>query len=350
MKSWAKVLISAAVTLACLVLVLFSRIVILPVIALAAFMGVYWGIGYMIPPVIALTAGSLVFTASDPGAFCSAGMFMLLPIILAVYGKKRLPHRYALLALAAVICLGTYLSAALAPMLKGEPPYSALAEAWDNAIVSSFTSVFSEELAGYSETLEFLNSFSEMLPNFMMVSVLLIAEFSAAALIFSFKLWHRVFRIPPAPMAKFHNWRLPSSSIIGAVILILGIILVYVFKVEQATAIALTLGFIVLSMFSVQGLAYLMFILRLAKAPKIMRVLLWVIAALLFPSSLLLLSVIGFGEQIQHKRRRVLDYIRQESERSRLEQRADEYAKYGYIRDEKDKDSEDKPDEGEKKE
>ena len=349
MKNWIKALITLGVTLACFVLAAFSRLIILPVIALAAYMGVYWGVGYLAPVIAALVGGTLFFTGVDPGTLSYAAMLALLPVILCVYAKKRLPHRYALLVLAVVLCLGNYFWAALVPMLNGEAPYSALAEAWDSTVVASFTSVFTEELAGYSGMLEFLNSFTELLPNMFMPSVVLSAEFSAITLIFGFRLWQKVFRKEPLPMAKFHNWRLPQSSIIGAIILIVGIILVYAFKVQQATAIALTFGLIVVSMFSVQGLAYLMFVLRITRSPKIMRVLLWVIAALLVPYSMILLAFIGLTEQIQKKRRKVLEYIKQENERSRLERRADEYAKYGYIR-EDEPEKKDPPEEEKKEE
>lgn len=335
MKNWTKALINVGVTLVCFVLAAFSRLIILPVIALAAYMGVYWGIWYLIPPVIALVGGNTLFSGVDPGSLCCSAMLVLLPVILVIYGRKKLPHRYALLALAITLCLGLYLSAAIVPMLNGEPPYAMLAEAWDSAVISSFTSVFSDGLAGYAETLEFLNSFTELLPNFMMAAVLLMAEFSAMALLFSFRLWQKVFRTAPARMAKFCYWRLPQSSLIGAAVLIALIAVVYVLKVQQATAIALTLGLIILSMFSVQGLAYIMFVLRIARAPKLMRVLIWVMSALLYPSSMIFLSITGIAEQIQNKRRKVIEYLRQESERSRLERRAEEYAKYGYIREEK---------------
>lgn len=349
MKNWVKALITAAVTLACFMLAAFSHLIILPIIGLAAYMGVYWGLGYVVPVIAALVGGTLVFAGADPGAVCYAVMLALLPVTLVIYGKRRLPHRYALLALAVLLCLGNYLSVALVPLLNGEAPYSAISEAWDGVVVESFKSVFTEELAGYSGMLELLNSFTELLPNMFMPSIVFSAEFCAMALIFGFRLWHKVFRTEPAPMARFHNWRLPQSSIIGAIVLVVGIILVYVFKVQQATAIALTFGVIIVSLFSVQGLAYLMFVLRITKAPKIMRVLLWVIAALLMPYSLILLATIGFTEQIQKKRRRVLEYMKQESQRSRLERRAEEYAKYGYIR-EDEPEKKDDPEEDEKEE
>lgn len=307
----------------------FSHPLLIPVLALGAYMAVCWGALYLVPVELCVAAGILLWFGADPGTLSLLVSFLLAPVVLAFVYKKKLPHRYAVLALAVILCLGNYLSAALEPMLNGEPPYAAVVEAWETELLPRLSG-----LAGSSSALD---SVSLILPDVLMPGTILISEAAALALVLFYALCHRIFRTEPMKMAKFSMWRLPKTAIPGSIIMAAAIALVYILRVSQANAIAFSLLVAIASLFSVQGLAYLRFVFEFSKAPGGARVLLWVLVLTTFPYSLVFLSFIGIREQLQKRRPQIKKYLESESAMSRLEKQADEYAKYGYIRETKDK-------------
>ncbi|MCR5809318.1 MAG: YybS family protein [Clostridiales bacterium] len=302
----------------------FSHILLIPVLALAGYMAACWGAAYLIPVEAAAAAGMLLWFGPDPGAIALLCSFLLCPVILTVYYKKKLPHRYAVLALAVILCLGNYLSVSLEPMLKGDPPYAAVVESWETVILPSLSKIAGDASA--------LDSVSAIIPDVLMPGTILLSEGLALALVLFFKLCHRIFRTEPRKMAKFSAWRLPKTAIPGCLIMAVGIALVYILRAAQANAIAFSIIIMIASLFSIQGLSYLFFVFEIGKAGGGVRVVLFAMVLFTFPYSLIFLSFLGIREQIQKRRAAIIKYLDATKEMSRLEKRADEYAKYGYIR------------------
>lgn len=304
----------------------FSHALLLPVLALAAYMGANWGVFYLIPVLAGIAGGIFLAFSVSPSLIVTLVMLLSVPVFLTFYEKRRFPHRYALLGLTAIICLGTYLGITIEPMLAGKAPYADAVELWDTVFIPAVSSASSQSVS------ELMSGFSEIIPDILMFISLLWAQICALALILLLRLWHRVFRTQPAPMARFCDWRLPSSTLIGCIMLAAAIAAVYIARFSQAKAVALTLGLIIVSLLSVQGLAFMLFVLRYSRAPRGLRVFFWVAMALMFPYCFILLSFIGAREQIKNRRRLIRQKLSGADGMSKAERRAEEYAKYGYIR------------------
>ncbi|MBO4562328.1 MAG: DUF2232 domain-containing protein [Clostridia bacterium] len=329
-----KTLICFGAAVLCLAVSMFSRLLLTPLIALAAYMAVEWGLVYLFPPLVGLTVGIFAAFGFDSSSLPILVSFILAAVMLTVYGKKRLPHRYCVLGLAVILCLGSYLSLTLGSMLAGEPPHTEAAKiwesVWDSAIPASLSSGSAAE-----EISDIGASVALMLPDLLMLASVMLGEALALGLVLLYRLCHKVFKTVPAPMARFSAWRLPSGSIVGGLILLSAIGLAFLLKLDGAKAVAFALGFITASLFSVQGLAYFFFVFEMSKAPSSVRTVFCVFCALTFPYCMLFLAAIGVREQIQKRRRAVRLYLESIKNMSEFEKRSDELAKYGYIREDK---------------
>ena len=346
MKKWIKFAICAAAALAGGLFSVFSQLFLLPVIALAAYMGSEWGVGFEAPVLGAVAAGMLLFFGHDAALYITLAMYLLAAVALTVYGKKRLPHRYGLLGLAVILLLGNYLAITIEPMLSGQPPYARAVELWETSYLPAAAQTLS------AESMQALESAGALIPEFLMFFCVLIAEASALALILLYRLCHRLFRTKPRPMARFCYWRLPKSALLFVIFSAAAAGLCYLLKLEQANSVALTMGLISSSLFAIQGLAFLSFVLEFSGAPKGLRWLLWGLSFFLLPYSMIFLSLVGIREHLKNRRGRIMNELKDRLKRSRAIQREEEYAKYGYIRDDEeekndDKDASDKGSDGE---
>lgn len=321
---------------------IFSQLFLMPVLAFAAVIAVEWGWYYIAPTVLGVCLGTLLFRDPGAGTYASLAMLLLVPTVLAVYGKRRFAHRYAVLILAAVVTLGTYLSMTLDSMLAGEAPYAGAVRIWEELLV-----VPAQEAAGsypaYGDVAELFAELTELIPDILMPFSIAVGEFLGLFLVLFCRLFAKLLKAEPQKMAPFTEWRLPKTALWGGIILAVVIAAVYIAGFERATAIALSLGIIIVSLFSVQGLATLLFVLEAANSPKVLRVLLFVLTPLLFPYSLILLTVSGIREQITHRRRYIRQAMKEIAERLEREKDDDEMNKYGFIKKKDDKD--DKEDE-----
>ena len=336
MKTGTKVIISLGAAALAGVFSLFSHVLLLPVVALAAYMGSEWGSVYLVPTLAAVTGALLAFFKIDAPLIVTLALFLSAAVFLTVYAKRRLPHRYAVLVLALLFSVGVYLSIAITPMLEGRPPYEDAAILWEESFKGAFGGLLADRAGSIAE-------FSRAIPTVLMPACILSGELAAMALIFLLRLWQRIFKTPRAPMAKLSFWRLPANSLIGALMLLLAAAAFFIFRAAQAGAIALSLGTIIVSMFSVQGAAFITFVLRFSEAPRGLRIFLWGFVILLVPYSLLVLTFIGVREQIRSRRLLVIKQIRESSDMTRAQRRADELAKYGYIREDKKGSESDEP-------
>ena len=347
MKTVFKILICAAASIAAALCAAFSTALLIPVLALAVFMGVYWGTVYLLPPLIGAAAGTVIFLGGDVGALPELFMYLLAPAFLTIIEKRRLPHRYGVLGLAVIFCLGLYLSMALGSILAGKPPYYGVLETWDNVYYPRILDLFSGA-AGGADTLEALADIRAVIPDTLMWTCILTGEAYSMALVMLYRLWHRAFGVKPRRMADLPDWRLPKSFLIGSGMMLAAIGLVYAFGLAQANAIAYSLGLIIASLYGVQGAAYFMFMFRTVNAPAFMRVLLIVFTVLFFPFSLGFLAAFGLKEQITGKRAKIKKLIAERARENRPFSRADELAKYGYVREERAKPSRSRSDETDK--
>ena len=339
MKSVYKILLSAGAAVLAFGLSVFSHLLLMPVLAFAAFMAVEWGIVFMLPTLALTAVGVLLTNPMDAGCAVTLAMLLLIPVCLEFFSKRKLPHRYTVLALAVIITVGMYLSMCIDSLIAGKAPYEGAVEVWEALMVAPFEDIVANGGAEYRDYVTVFKSFEDFIPDLLMPCSVAAGEALSLGLVMFFRLCYKIFKLEPQKMARLSDWRLPQNSLIGAVILALPIALAYIIGLNRANAIALSLGIIIVSMFSVQGFAYLMFFLDATKAPVILKVLLWLIPILLFPYSLIMLAIFGIKEQIQTRRALIKKYFSERKREMEAEDRSEELIKYGYIRE--DEESED---------
>lgn len=327
MKTGTKILISAFATMIAVCFSYVSHLVLLPLLALGAFMAVEWGFLYLVP-ILAAVAVPILLRPIGAGELAMLAELMAIPLLLALFSKKRLPHRYTLITLAAVICLGEYLSLTLGSMLAGKAPHEGAVQVWE-AAVETFGSALG---ANGAEAASSLREFSAIIPDILMWACVMCGEVLSFLLLITYRLWSKVFRVEPRPMADITEWRLPKSMLWGSLLMGGFIILVYALKLNGANAIAYSLGLIISSLFAVQGVSTLLFLFKVAGAPKAFPIVLYVIILISFPWSMGVLAVIGVMEHIRNRRGKIKRIMAERQARRDAESIMDEYEKYGYIR------------------
>ena len=320
MKAVYKILICIGACLAALLMPAVGLEVLLPpVIALAGFMAAEWSFAYLAPFILCGLAGFLLgrVELSDgvPEVVLSASLvclmaaFALVTFAAAYCMRRRVPNRFALLAYAAILCVGIYLAMGLGSMLAGGAPYDGIVTALKR-MDGEFESLLGSAYTASAR--ENLGALIALVPDLLMAYCLLFAEVLAFCIFICGRAWYRAFHKEPVRMADISQWRLPKSIF--------------------APSLAWTMGVAFVSLYAVQGLAYVYFIYRRVNASGGLRAVIWVFLVLFMPYSVLVLAVTGLIEQLTKKRSRIAFYEKQLALRQLRQDRFDEYEKYGYIR------------------
>ena len=344
MKTGFKILISLGTGILCFGLSMFSQLLLLPFLALAGFMAAEWGAYYALPALLGVAAGVMLPSGTSAGSIVTIVMLLLVPVTLFVYSKKKLPHRYAALALAVILTLGMYLSMTADSILAGEAPYAEAVRVWNEAAESTLAM-----FGGASNSVELSAAFgavAEYIPDALMPTSILMGGSLALLLVLLYRAITLLFKAGQRPMAAFSDWRLPHTALWGSLILLVVIPIAYLFRFNRAASIAISVVLIVVPLFSMQGLSVLLFMMKAGRAPVGLRILTVVIPIFLLPYSLILLGYFGVREQIKNRRRLVREYTEEMERMSEAEKRANEINKYGYSRG----GSGESPDDKEKKE
>ena len=241
MKTVSKIMICAAAALLSSVFIVYSQTALLPCVALAAYMGSVWGTAYIVPVLAAMTAGSMALGGCGIEQTTTLICFILCVAYLTFCARRKLAHRYALLGLAILICVGNYLSIALPSILAGEAPYE-----------GELASMLSADMVST------MDSIALIIPDLLMPVCVLTGEAYALAIVLLLRACHRLFKTEPQRMAPFSQWQLPQSILLGSIIICVGIAAVILLDIKQSTAIALSAAIPIVSCFFIQGMAYLM--------------------------------------------------------------------------------------------
>lgn len=330
MKTVSKIMICAAAALLSSVFIVYSQTALLLCVALAAYMGSVWGTAYIVPVLAAMTAGSMALGGCGIEQTTTLICFILCVAYLTFCARRKLAHRYALLGLAILICVGNYLSIALPSILAGEAPYEGFLRSWEAAYKGELASMLSADMVST------MDSIALLIPDLLMPVCVLTGEAYALAIVLLLRACHRLFKTEPQRMAPFSQWQLPQSILLGSIIICVGIAAVILLDIKQSTAIALSAAIPIVSCFFIQGMAYLMFIFGNSRSSRPVRIFVWAFVILSLPYSVIIPAILGIKEQLTKKRPKIARYLEQLSQEKKIIDRIDEYSKYGYIRDRED--------------
>ena len=297
MKTVSKIMICAAAALLSSVFIVYSQTALLLCVALAAYMGSVWGTAYIVPVLAAMTAGSMALGGCGIEQTTTLICFILCVAYLTFCARRKLAHRYALLGLAILICVGNYLSIALPSILAGEAPYE-----------GELASMLSADMVST------MDSIALIIPDLLMPVCVLTGEAYALAIVLLLRACHRLFKTEPQRMAPFSQWQLPQSILLGSIIICVGIAAVILLDIKQSTAIALSAAIPIVSCFFIQGMAYLMFIFGNSRSSRPVRIFVWAFVILSLPYSVIIPAILGIKEQITKKRPKIARYLEQLSQ------------------------------------
>lgn len=348
MKTSTKYLITVGAALLCVPLAAFAPALALPFFALLGFLALHWSIFCLGPAFGAAAAGAYLagFTYNSAAA---AMMLALVSAAVFLLGRKTSPYRVLAVTLLVILTAGLYLAMTADSLRAGEPAGARVTEVWEKLVAEPFKAAAAAFPDG-EELASAVDDFGAMIPDLLLWSCVLMAEAASIGIVMLLRLFRKIFKAEDRPMARFEEWRLPSTALIGLLISAAAVALPFILKHDGAKAFAYSVGFFWASLFGAQGFATMLFVFRVSKAPKALPILTTVICAVTFPWSMAFLSIMGIREQITKRRSALKRYIAQMKAKNEAFDRAEELAKYGYIRparkegDSPDKDNKDETD------
>ncbi|MEG1548278.1 MAG: DUF2232 domain-containing protein [Clostridia bacterium] len=283
--------------------------------AFLAFVAVAWG---NVCFAIALAAAAIGVYTGCGGVIVSAlydiAIFAPAAVIIALVINKKQPHRVGVAAASGALALGGYLLLCLPSLLAGKDPFALLTEGMVS-IVESLTAVFksmSEVPVGMADALEYIQLLPSMVPEMatmLLVGAAMVAGF--ANYIIAYALSRRTVK-ELKPMAPFRLWQLSRSFTWGALILLLGAMIVTNRGMINAAAISVAVQTILVGPFALSGMCFFEFIASVrAGSGALIRIVVYAAVALMMPYSIIGLAIIGMADRIFHIRKKYIDNIAQ---------------------------------------
>ncbi len=328
---WLRMLICAGVCIAAAAILYLFPPLLIVVVAFAAAMGAAWGYVYAVPVLAAYCLAFAASAAKSVELCCIVAECVLLLPVLTIFLRKKVSHRYTLLAAAVIITVGSYFSLTLDSVLAGDAPSAGLVEelkAFSADVIRYYTDMGfnAVDLNGY------FTSLIEVIPDVLMTITMLYGEIVAFCVLMLTRMFCKALNAELRPMAPFYRWRLPQSTIGGVVFMAVVCAALFIFKASVATSFSFSIAVPFITMFAMQGLSFVFYIFNRTKVRVYGYILVVCMLILMFPYSLLFVLPIGVIEQIKN-RRQVFDAAARQMElEAQRKAKLNEYDKYGYIR------------------
>lgn len=328
---WLRILICVGICGVCAVFSATIPSLLVIVAAFTACMAVAWGLVYA-APVLAVNVLTMLFAwAMTPSLYCAIAEYALLMVALTLCFYKKVPYRYTLLIAAAILTVCSYLSLTIDSLVVGDAPTAMVVSEYNAMAKTVLDSI--EGVDGADTVATYLRAFGSILPDILMMLVVCAAEGIALLSVLLTRVFCKWLGAQTRPMAPFYRWRLPKSIGAGTIFMIVICGALFIFKLSAAAAFTYSIAAVLVTMYSMQGLALLFYIYHRMRVTTFGFVMTWIIVAVLFPYSILMLLPMGVIEQIK-KRRLMYDAAARQMElEAKLRDKRDEYDKYGYTSD-----------------
>jgi hypothetical protein len=288
---------------------------LIPAVALIAFIGVCWGPSYFAIAIAFTLCGVACGNSSGPIPLISMTASVAAAASLLTFGlRKKLPYRYITLGLAALCFAGLYCSIGLGNVLAGKAPYKTLV---DN--LAAYADTYRKAgTSGAAELIETIGMLSDTIPVVFYGMLIMISEGATLATVLLARQFCKLGG-DLRPMARFREWQLPQSLKIGLPVLAGGVIVLLIAKVDFAQPVLYTVLYMLLPIFAAAGLGCLLFVGE-RRNNGFMKV----IAFLMLFIAPFFTSIIGVFDLYSGLRRRMLKIdrlVKEAFERAEKEQR-----------------------------
>ena len=277
--------------------------------ALLGYIDTAWGYGAL--GIASAAACGVMFGQTEALGLANcigyAAMLLSQSFIIALIFKKKGPYRTAVAYCAFAAALSQYGATCLMPLIEHGDPflhYTEYAAFFAEAAVQQASSMGLEQAA--MEQIEFFAALlKRSAPDIAMVSIVGTSLLAGLLNVLIARSLCKKFKVPAKAMAPFHRWQLSRSFYKGSLILVAGALIVSFTSINNVTAIMMTISLIVMGPYSLMGLCFLVFSIKLRKKGRGIVIASTVMMLLLFPYSLYGLCLMGLADRLMGIRRRV---------------------------------------------
>lgn len=280
-------------------------LMILP--AVTGYIGVAFGYGAL-GIALAASSGIIMAQSSSMGlASCIGYTAMLVceSIIIAVIFKKRGAYRAAAAYCAFAAALCQYGGSCLIPLIElGDPfaYYSEYAANFASVLVQSAAELGLDQVG--LEQLEYVTALLKYsAPDIAVLSIVATSMISGLLSVFFANKLCKKFKTPAKPMASFCRWQLSRSFYRGALVLVIGALIISFSNIRNASAIMMALSCIVAGPYALMGLCFLVFSIKNRRKGRGILIASAVVMVVLLPYSIYGLCMMGVADRLFGMRR-----------------------------------------------
>lgn len=280
-------------------------LMILP--AVTGYIGVAFGYGAL-GIALAASSGIIMAQSSSMGlASCIgyAAMLVCESIIIAVIFKKRGAYRTAAAYCAFAAALCQYGGSCLIPLIELGDPFAYYAE-----YAANFASVLVQSAAELGldqaglEQLEYVTALLKYsAPDIAVLSIVATSMISGLLSVFFANKLCKKFKTPAKPMASFCRWQLSRSFYRGALVLVIGALIISFSNIRNASAIMMALSCMVAGPYALMGLCFLVFSIKNRRKGRGILIASAVVMVVLLPYSIYGLCMMGVADRLFGMRR-----------------------------------------------
>lgn len=270
--------------------------------ALLGYIGTAWGYGAL--GLACAAACGVIFgqTAAFGLASCAgyAAMLILQSFIIAYIFKTKGAYRSAVAYCAIAAALSQYGASCLMPLIElGDPfaHHTEFALYFSEALIESAAELGLDQPG--MEQIEYLAALLKAAaPDIAVLSIVASSMLAGLLNVVIAKGLCKKFRVPTKAMAPFGKWQLSRSFYKGAMVLVLGALLMSFSSIKNASAITLALGCIVAGPYALMGLCFLAFSIKQRRRGRAFLIITVVFLLLMLPYSIYGLCMMGVADRL----------------------------------------------------
>ena len=272
-----------------------------------AFVAAAWGPVYL--GIALFTSALCAFAAAGLDIFTGILLLCLYvpaTLVLVYHLVKKRPWRNAAAITAGALAAGLYCMLCLPSLLAGQGPFGQFTE-----IMTTVTRQLvqaARDLQAPAATISLLEDYAAYLQ--LMAPDLLTSLLVAMAMACGFfdtliaRGLCRAAGTPLRPMTAFHNWQLGKSFTYALLILLAGAFAVLLLDLNNATAMATAIEWIIGAPLALMGICFIAYYRRLRQKGTLYLVIAYGLIFLLLPTSSYILIGLGFFDRILRIRKR----------------------------------------------
>lgn len=270
--------------------------------AVLGAIGTAWGYGAL--GIACAAACGVIFGQTGTLGFAAcagyAAMLLIQSLIITYIFKNKGAYRSAVAYCAIAAALSQYGASCLTPLIElGDPfaYYTEYAAYFAEAVMQRASQLGLEQTA--MEQMEYFAAFMKhSAPDIAVLSIVGSSMLAGLLNVVTAKGLCKKFKVPTKAMTPFSKWQLSRSFYKGALILVIGALLISFSNINNAAAILMALSLIVAGPYVLMGLCFLVFAIKTRRRGRGILLVSSAMLVLLFPYSLYGLCIMGLADRL----------------------------------------------------